>query len=159
MGQVLRFLGCHLPLRNDSLSAMYLKVRSAGAGPALPRARGRRTADIRSSPVSCMGAKMSRLNAMRSVSEVSSTGWSQWLDDDIVAALVELGLITKVECLLLELCRDGGGGGGACGAGLSKSAPRSAWVEGASLAGPADAGWAAMSFTAWAVRPAVSCRH
>eukprot|EP00899_Mesostigma_viride_P020502 jgi/Mesvir1/28453/Mv15876-RA.1 len=35
---------------------------------------------------------------------------------------------------------------------------KSAQVEGASPAGPAGAGWAAMSFTAWAVRPAVSCK-
>eukprot|EP00899_Mesostigma_viride_P026276 jgi/Mesvir1/6833/Mv09014-RA.1 len=67
------------------------------------------------------------------------------LDDDVKAALGELGLLAEVERLLLELCCDGGGGGGGVLPSMSAQTP---WVGGASPAGPAGAGLAATSFTA-----------
>eukprot|EP00899_Mesostigma_viride_P005468 jgi/Mesvir1/14922/Mv05515-RA.1 len=120
---------------------MYLKVRSRGAGPALPRAQGRRTADIRTSPVSCMGpgknVALKRYGKRLRLVEV--------LDDDIVAALGEVGLLAEVECVLLELCRDGGGRLVVrC---FSMSAPRSGG-EHRRLGQRIEAGLAAMSFTA-----------
>eukprot|EP00899_Mesostigma_viride_P015108 jgi/Mesvir1/23599/Mv25737-RA.1 len=78
------------------------------------------------------------------------------LEYGVEAALGELGLLAEVKRLPLELGCDGGGGGGRVVCCLSMSAQ--VVMGGASPARPAGAGLAAMSFTAWAVRPAVFCR-